>query len=188
MNDIQKREDALFEHISKLIDEAHNHVRTTINTVMVYTYYGVGRYIVEDEQHGEKRAAYGKSILKNLSKRLSDKYDTGWSVPTLKKCRYFYTVYSPQIGSTPQTQLKRGNSVDPINGIIKANERLADWDNGKRFTLSWSHYLVLMRIENPDERNFYENVCNRTGVYDNCNANMRQVFMSVLLLAVTRTR
>lgn len=50
MNDIQKREDTLFEHISKLIDEAHKHVRTTIDTVMVYTYYGVGRYIVEDEQ------------------------------------------------------------------------------------------------------------------------------------------
>ena len=42
MNDITKREDALFEHISKLIDEAHKHVKTTVNTAMVYTYYGVG--------------------------------------------------------------------------------------------------------------------------------------------------
>ena len=159
MNDIQKREDALFEHISKLIDEAHKHVRTTIDTVMVYAYYGVGRYIVEDEQHGEKRAAYGKAVLANLSKRLTEKYGTGWSVPTLKKCRYFYTVYSPQIGATPQAQSKRVNSVDPINGIMKANERLTNLDNGKRFTLSWSHYLVLMRIENPDERNFYEIEC-----------------------------
>lgn len=159
MNDIQKREDALFEHISKLIDEAHKHVCTTINTAMVYAYYGVGRYIVEDEQHGEKRAAYGKSILKNLSQRLSEKYGTGWSVPTLKKCRYFYIVYSSPIGSTPQTQLERGNSVDPINGIMKEHGRLVNGDKGKRFTLSWSHYLVLMRIENPDERNFYEIEC-----------------------------
>lgn len=159
MDDIQKREDALFEHVSKLIDEAHKHVRTTIDTVMVYTYYGVGRYILEDEQNGEKRAAYGKAVLNNLSKRLMDKYGDGWSVATLKKCRFFYTVYSPQIGATPQTQLKRVHSVDPINGIVKANERLAKWDNEKRFTLSWSHYLILMRIENPDERNFYEIEC-----------------------------
>lgn len=162
MNDIQEREDTLFEHISKLIDEAHKHVRTTIDTVMVYTYYGVGRYIVEDEQQGDKRAAYGKSILKNLSKRLLDKYGTGWSVETLKKCRYFYAVYAPQIGSTPQPQLKMVHSVDPISGNIKTNECLNSRDsenNEKHFTLSWSHYLVLMRIENPDERNFYEIEC-----------------------------
>ena len=50
MDEIIKREDALFVHISKLIDEAHKHVKTTVNTTMVYTYYGVGKYIVEDEQ------------------------------------------------------------------------------------------------------------------------------------------
>ena len=52
MDEIIKREDALFGHISKLIDEAHKHVKTTVNTTMVYTYYGVGKYIVEDEQQG----------------------------------------------------------------------------------------------------------------------------------------
>lgn len=83
MDEIIKREDALFEHISKLIDEAHKHVKTTVNTAMVYTYYGVGKYIVEDEQQGEKRAVYGKAVLKNLSMRLTDKYGKGWSVATL---------------------------------------------------------------------------------------------------------
>lgn len=99
MNDIQKREDALFEHITKLIDEAHKHVRTTIDTVMVYTYYGVGRYIVEDEQNGNKRAVYGKAILKNLSKRLLDKYGKGWSVATLKNAKKFYCVYSEKLNT-----------------------------------------------------------------------------------------
>ena len=136
MNEITKREYALFENISKLIDEARKHVKTTVNTAMVYTYYGVGKYIVEDEQKGEKRATYGKAILKNLSKRLNDRYGRGWSVETLKKCRYFFNVYSSPIGSTLQTQLVK--------------------TNGKRFTLSWSHYLILMRIEDIDERNFYE--------------------------------
>ena len=49
MNDIQLREDALFERISALIDLAHKRVKSAIDTTMVYTYYGVGHYIVEDE-------------------------------------------------------------------------------------------------------------------------------------------
>lgn len=159
MNDVQKREDALFEQISELIDDARKHVRTTIDTTMVYTYYGVGRYIVEDEQNGYKRAAYGKAILKNLSVRLLEKYGKGWSVETLKKCRYFFTVYYPQIGSTPLTQLKKVYSVDPIDGVLKDKSNLTNKNNEKWFTLSWSHYLVLMRIENPDERHFYEIEC-----------------------------
>ena len=159
MNDIQKREHALFEQISKLIDDARKHVRTTIDTTMVYTYYGVGRYIVEDEQKGNKRAAYGKAILKNLSMRLAEKYGKGWSIETLKKCRYFFTAYYPQIGSTPLTQLKKVYSVAPIDEVQKDKMNLTNRNNEKRFTLSWSHYLVLMRIENPDERNFYEIEC-----------------------------
>lgn len=159
MNEIQKREDALFGHISKLIDDARKHVRTTIDTTMVYTYYGVGCYIVEDEQNGNKRAAYGKAILKNLSVRLLEKYGKGWSVETLKKCRYFFTVYYPQIGSTPLTQLKKVYSVAPIDGVQKDKANLTNKNNEKWFTLSWSHYLVLMRIENPDERHFYEIEC-----------------------------
>ena len=159
MNDVQKREDALFEQISELIDDARKHVRTTIDTTMVCTYYGVGCYIVEDEQNGYKRAAYGKAILKNLSVRLLEKYGKGWSVETLKKCRYFFTVYYPQIGSTPLTQLKKVYSVDPIDGVLKDKSNLTNKNNEKWFTLSWSHYLVLMRIENPDERHFYEIEC-----------------------------
>lgn len=148
MSDIQKREDALFEHISNLIEEAHKHVRTTIDTAMVYTYYGVGQYIVEDEQDGERRAAYGKAVLKNLSKRLSDKYGIGWSVATLKNAKKFYCVYS-----------EKSNIVCPVDGE-KAKHCLTNSQaNMRPFTLSWSHYLILMRIENPDERNFYEIEC-----------------------------
>ena len=67
MNKLQTREDALFEHISALIDIAHKRVKTVIDTTMVYTYYGIGQYIVEDEQQGEQRAQYGQAVLKNLS-------------------------------------------------------------------------------------------------------------------------
>ena len=161
MNDIQKREDTLFEHISKLIDEAHKHVRTTIDTVMVYTYYGVGRYIVEDEQNGDKRAAYGKAVLKNLSRRLLDKYGAGWSVATLKNAKKFYCVYAEKANSVCRIEGEKAkhclaNSQEIKKSLASINETEATI---RPFTLSWSHYLVLMRIENPDERNFYEIEC-----------------------------
>ena len=158
MNEIKKQEDALFEHISKLIDEAHNHIKTTVNTVMAYTYYGVGKYIIEDEQQGEKRASYGKAVLKNLSMRLTDKYGTGWSVATLKNAKKFYSVYSEKTNGVYPIENKKGkhclaNSMQETTGLNAMNPESAPMPS---FTLSWSHYLILMRIENADERNFYE--------------------------------
>lgn len=163
MNEIQKREDTLFERISALIEEARKRVVTAVNVAEVYTKYSIGQYIVEDEQQGEQRAKYGKAVLKNLSVRLTDKYGEGWSVETLDKCRKFYRVFSGSgISSTMQTKLKIVNSVDEIdkgsNNII-GNDKQCLPNSSPTFTLSWSHYLILMRIENPDARSFYEIEC-----------------------------
>ena len=133
MNDIQKREDALFEHISKLIEKSRKQVKTAINTTMVYTYYGIGKYIVEDEQNGYGRAAYGKKVLKQLSVLLSAKYGNGWSYSNLRQIRQFYMVYSNLTDNVCQIQTHTPS-----------------------FKLSWSHYLILMRIERVEERRFYE--------------------------------
>ena len=178
MNELQKREDTLFERISTLIDLAHKRVKTTIDTTMVYTYYYIGQYIVEDEQQGEQRAQYGKAVLKNLSVRLTDKYGEGWSVETLKKCRFFYLTYKDNIiGSTMWTQSEEDKkmnlvyNVDPFqdkkdkqclpNSPEISETMSRKYENNPTFTLSWSHYLVLMRIKNDDERRFYEIECQK---------------------------
>ena len=163
MSEIQKREDILFERISALIDEARKRVVTAVNVAEVYTKYGIGQYIVEDEQQGEQRAKYGKAVLKNLSIRLTDKYGEGWSVETLDKCRKFYRVFSESgISSTIQTKLKIVNSVDEIDegsNNIPGKDKQCLPNSSPTFTLSWSHYLILMRIENADARRFYEIEC-----------------------------
>ncbi len=64
----------LYEKISGLIATARQQVATTINLTMVYTYFEIGRTIVEDEQFGKERAAYGKATLKALSARLKDQF------------------------------------------------------------------------------------------------------------------
>ena len=160
MNEIQetKRVEALFERISALIEQGRQRVVTAVNIAEVYTKYAIGQYIVEDEQRGNIRAEYGKQVLKDLSRRLTERFGDGWSVETLKKCRYFYTVYSKnQIGSTALTELpnaENGQQRRPNSATLsrKSEESIS-------FTLSWSHYLILMRIDNPDARSFYEIEC-----------------------------
>lgn len=164
MNDIQLREDALFERISSLIDLAHKRVKTAIDTTMVYTYYGVGHYIVEDEQQGERRAQYGKSILKRLSARLTNKYGKGWSEENLKLCRRFYVIYSNSVNSVYPIHDKKDKQCLPNsdNHSSEISETLSrKSENNLPFTLSWSHYLVLMRIKNEEERRFYEIECQK---------------------------
>ena len=56
---------------------------------MVYTYYGVGQYIVEYEQGGKERAEYGKGVLKRLSERLTERFGDGWSYANLRSMRQF---------------------------------------------------------------------------------------------------
>jgi len=165
-NEIQEvaRIDALFEKVSALIEQGRRRVVTAANIAECYTKYGVGQYIVEDEQQGKVRAEYGKQVLKVLSARLTERFGDGWSVETLDKCRKFYRVYSSrQISSTMQTKLNIVNSVDEIedgkqhlpNSAIVSRR----YNEDVSFSLSWSHYLVLMRIENPEARNFYEIEC-----------------------------
>ena len=114
MNDIQKREDSLFERISALIDEARQRVVTTVNIAEVYTKYSIGQYIVEDEQQGEDRAQYGKQVLQNLSAKLTDRFGDGWSYPNLRKIRQFYLTYSNLINGVDQIESKNDKHVYQI--------------------------------------------------------------------------
>ena len=108
---------------------------------MVYSYFEVGRKIVEEEQTGENRAQYGQYILKELAQYLTKNFGKGFSVTNLKQMRQFYLVYeSDQIGQTVSDQFVNLPTVS----------------TGRKFFLSWSHYLKLMRIENIEERHFYE--------------------------------
>lgn len=153
------RIDALFERISALIEQGRRHVVTAANIAEVYTKYGVGRYIVEDEQQGKYRAQYGKQVLKAISFRLTERFGKGWSVDTLEKCRTFYYVYS--ISATPSRNLmeqSKEKTAKQSTDIISATV-LRKLENEISFSLSWSHYLILMHIENAEARSFYEIEC-----------------------------
>jgi predicted nuclease of restriction endonuclease-like (RecB) superfamily len=125
---------------------------------MVYTYYEIGRMIVEEEQGGKARAEYGRGLLKELSVYLKSRVGRGFSVATLRNARQFYQTYVQSIQQTSFSEL-------PFAGGSEKQQTLFSVFNDPQkspkypsypFTLGWSHYLILMRINNPDERRFYE--------------------------------
>lgn len=138
-NIVHNNADQLFEQVSHLIAEARSHVARAVNSAMVTTYYEIGRHIVENEQNGQQRAQYGKQVLQELSARLTAEFGKGWSVETLTNCRKFFSVYSK---SYPVVT----NSQDVVSNGYEM----------RQFVLPWSHYLILMREENPAARKFYE--------------------------------
>lgn len=137
----KNRNEIFLKQVSDILKTARKNVKTAVNLAMVYSYYEVGRMIVEEEQRGHNRADYGKYIIKELSEYLTQQFGKGFSVTNLKQMRQFYQIYeSDQIGQTLSDQFPN----------------LPETQNGRKFFLSWSHYLKLMRINNIEERHFYE--------------------------------
>ncbi len=162
--DVRNKNSQLYDKIALIINIARKQVVTAVNLSMVHTYFEIGRMIVEDEQEGEARAEYGKAVLKNLSAKLTKSFDRGFSVDNLERMKKFYSVYSDRISATSlrifEISSKRIDSIS-ANDLRKLDNkagaiRQTPSAEFKNFTLSWSHYLVLMRIVNPNERSFYE--------------------------------
>ena len=125
----------LLEKIRRLIQSARQTAASTVNTLQVLTNFEIGRRIVEHEQQGAERAEYGKELLKELSARLTVEFGKGFSERNLEYMRKFFLLWRerlPEISQKPSAK-----SPHP-------------------FTLSWSHYVLLLTVKNPDERAFYE--------------------------------
>lgn len=129
-----------------LIDRARNTAIREVNLVQLLTYYTLGKWIVEVQQGGSGRAKYGKRVLETLSDALNQAFGKGYSVSTLTNIRKFYEIYKSRISPPLVTDFAEQNS-QPL---------VTKFGNDVPFRLSWTHYLILMRIQNEDERAFYE--------------------------------
>ncbi len=116
----------IYEEISELLSKVRQNIISNVNSTMTKTYFLIGKRIVEEEQNGNKRVEYGKNLIKTLSEKLTKEFGKGFSETNLKQMKTFYTNY-------------------------KISQTLSD-----QFKLSWSHYLILMRMEDTNARNFYE--------------------------------
>ena len=115
----------LFAEIREVLVTARRTAYKAVNFAMVTAYWNVGRLIVEDEQKGHIRAEYGKAILADLSKRLTDEFGKGFDERELRRIRQFYLVFPK-------------------------------WD-ALRPELTWTHYRLLIRVQNEPARLWYMN-------------------------------
>lgn len=122
----------LFFQIKNLITNSRQQLVRAVNSTMVLTYFQIGKIIVEDEQKGNLKAKYGERTLKELSTKLTVEFGRGFSVQNLENMRNFYRAF--------------GISQGVSQGISQTLSR--------KFTLSWSHYVFLSKI-NDEERQFY---------------------------------
>lgn len=129
-----------------LIDRARNTAIREVNLVQLLTYYTLGKWIVEVQQGGSGRAKYGKRVLETLSDALNHAFGKGYSVSTLTNIRKFYEIYKNRISAPMVTDFSEPNP-QPL---------VTKFGNDVPFRLSWTHYLILMRIQNEDERDLYE--------------------------------
>lgn len=138
--------DTLCRNSIELIRYARKYASNQINYTQLMTYYGLGYWIVEEQQSGEQRAGYGKKVIQALSDALNAEFGKGFSVDTLENARKFYLNYQGRISETLFRKFikEKSDTLFRISG------------EDVPFTLSWSHYLQLMRIRNLDERRFYE--------------------------------
>lgn len=139
--------ESLYGQVKGLVDAARLKVFKQINLIQIITNLLIGKSIVDDEQEGNVRAKYGKAVLKKLSARLTEEYGRGFSVDNLENMRKFYLRFGDRISEAVLRKLGNQKSESWIR--ILGDEEVP-------FKLTWTHYLILMRIENVDERNFYE--------------------------------
>lgn len=154
-----KLQSAFYGRIRQILESTRAGVARSVNTAQVMANWLIGREIVEEEQHGIKRAGYGQQVIEQLSKRLKADYGTGYSAQNLFYMRQFYLSYPVLLQIREILHAARGESVVPQPVVLENlhSMRGDSWEPGKFHpNLSWTHYRTLLRVDKVDARAFYE--------------------------------
>jgi predicted nuclease of restriction endonuclease-like (RecB) superfamily len=157
----------LFGRIAEILDQARRNVVRAVNVNMVTAYWLIGREIVQEIQGGKGRAAYGKQVLADLSRKLTERYGPGFSETNLKHFRTFYVTYPirhpagdelPASTSAKPRPAGAESATPTATAPQLAIRHPAGDESNPGFSpqLGWSHYRALMRVESPAARAFYE--------------------------------
>lgn len=168
---------ALVAEIRALVNAARSAVARQANALHVMTNFEIGWRIVEHEQGGSARAAYGKAVLQRVSEELAAEFGRGFSVDNLSLMRRFYLAYRGRLeNSETASRIFLDDSVVHVGGISETPSTILDVPEGAEnsqtpstilagrppgaralsFRLAWSHYAFLVSVRDPAERAFYE--------------------------------
>lgn len=115
-----------YTDVRQILEQARSKSRSAVNSAMVEAYWLIGRRIVEEEQQGEHKAAYGKRLIEELSAALTSDFGKGFSYANLYNCRQFYLTFPEQ---------------EILSTLCRE--------------LSWSHLRLIMRVESPKAIKYY---------------------------------
>jgi len=140
-------EEGLYDRVVAILEDARTHVRRTVNSAMVHAYWSIGREIVEVEQRGKGRADYGSRVLDRLSRRLTQRFGTGFGVSNVKRMRQFFLTF-PNGSALPAE----------LGGPLGSKRQAVPGESSGLFppSLGWTHYILLMGVRAHDARSFYE--------------------------------
>ena len=161
--------------IAELLRQARGLAVRCLNAVMTASYWEVGRRIVEAEQKGKRRAAYGEQLIQQLAVDLTLEFGRGFSKQNLHQmCAFYLRWPSPQIAQTLSgqfgfegtskvyaSQSKGAKVLAPIRQTPSAEFTLKDL--AQAFPLPWSAYVCLLSVDSEDARQFYEHETLRSG-------------------------
>ena len=168
---------SVFARVQSILDSAVNHAARTVNTTQVVANWLIGREIVEEQQMGARRAAYGEKIIPELAAQLAENGIAGYGELTLRLCRQFYLTYpdlpgkeicyalrnkSLSLGPVALNRYAARNKSAPPHGLVLVPQIIqaakeAGWSPGLLHPgLSWTHYRALMRVTGEHARAFYE--------------------------------
>jgi predicted nuclease of restriction endonuclease-like (RecB) superfamily len=168
---------SLITGISELFEQARRMSARSVNAIITATYWETGRRIVDFEQHGLDRAAYGTNLLEKLSADLTKRFGRGFSRQNLQQMRIFYTTFPPdticqtlsgKLEKAEKSQTSSGELSLPVphatSGKIQTpSEKFNVSILSACFPLPWSSYVRLLAVKDDRARNFYETEALRGG-------------------------
>lgn len=151
----------LIGEIRELIRSARRAVVHSVNLIQVMTNFEIGRRIVDHEQQGAERAAYGKALIKELANELTAEFGRGFSHRNLDYMRKFFLAYkdrAAQISQMPSAKFLTDEKSQAASGNLSfsKNSQTPPPKFSSPFKLSWSQYVFLISIDDQNERSFYE--------------------------------
>lgn len=145
--EITQTADVLYKNIAEILKESRRAAYRAVNFAMTRCYWHIGRIIIEEEQSGKHRADYGQFLIKELSKRLTADFGKGFTISNLKYMRQFYLTY-PKVNSLhSESSEEKGHAL---------RDQFDEKVHALRDELSWTHYRLLLKVENEQARQFYE--------------------------------
>ncbi len=149
---------SLLDDIRKLLNQGRKQSTQAVNSIMVQTYWEIGRLIVEDEQHGETRAEFGKAVLKSLSTELTKEFGKGFDTSNLRYMRQFYLTFP--ICDAVRHEL----SWTHYRTLLRLkNEQARQWYINEAIVQSWSARALERQINTL----YYERLLSTQGKQQN---------------------